>query len=45
VRQEIVRFVGRDDLGVTRIHQRKGAARRADVHRLPEAVEHQNLTV
>ena len=45
VRQKIVRLVGRDDLGVTRIHQRKRAAGRADVHRLPEAVEHQNLTV
>jgi hypothetical protein len=30
---------------VTRVHQRESAARRADVHRLPETVEHQNLTV
>ena len=45
VRQKIVRLVGRNNLSVTRIHQRKGAAGRADVHRLPEAVEHQNLTV
>jgi len=29
---------------VTRIHQRKRATGRADIHRLPEAVEHQNLT-
>ena len=45
VRQEIVGVVRRDNLGMTGIYQRKGAARRADVHRLPEAVEHQNLTV
>ncbi len=39
VRQKIVRVVvGRDNLGVTRIHQCKRAAGRANVHRLPEAV-------
>ncbi len=45
VRQKIIRLVRRDDLGVTRVYQRESAARSADVHRLPEAVEHQNLTV
>jgi hypothetical protein len=27
------------------INQREGAPRRADVHRLPQAIEHQNVTV
>jgi hypothetical protein len=27
------------------VYERKGAASRADIHRLPEPVEHQNLTV
>ena len=45
VRQKIVRLVRRDDLGVPRVHQRESAARSADIHRLPEAVEDQNLTV
>ena len=45
VRQKIVRLVGRDNLGVARIHQRESTAGGADVHRLPEAVEHQDLTV
>lgn len=45
MRQKIVRLVGRDDLGVTRVHQRKSAAGSADVHRLPETVKHQHLTV
>ena len=45
VRQKIACFVRRDDVGMACIDQRKGAARRADVHRLPQAIEHQNLTV
>ena len=45
VRQEIACFVRRDDVGMTRIDQRKGAPSRADVHRLPQAIEHQNLTI
>jgi len=45
VRQKIARFVRRDDVGMARIDQREGAPRRADVHRLPQAIEHQNLTV
>jgi len=45
VRQKIVGFIRRDDLGVACINQSEGAPRRADVHRLPQAIEHQNVTV
>ena len=45
VRQKIAGFVRRDDVGMARIDQRESASRRADVHRLPQAIEHQNLTV
>ena len=45
VRRKIVRVIRRNNLGVARVYERKGPARRADVHRLPEPVEHQNLTV
>jgi hypothetical protein len=45
MRHEIVRLIGRNNVGVSGINQREGAPRRADIHRLPEAVEHQDLTV
>ena len=45
MRQEIVRFIRGNNVGMPRIYQRKGAAGRADVDRLPEAVQHQNLAV
>ena len=45
VRQKIIRLVRGDNLCMTSVYQRKRATGRADVHRLPEAVEHQNLTV
>jgi len=45
MRRKIVGFVRRDDVGMARIDQREGAPCRADVHRLPQAIEHQNLTV
>ena len=45
VRQKIARFVRRDNVGMARVDQREGASRRADVHRLPQAIEYQNLTV
>ena len=45
VRRKVVRGIGRNNLGVTRVNEGKGASSRADVHRLPEAVQHQNLTV
>ena len=45
VSRKVVRVVRRNDLGVPRVYERKGAASRADIHRLPEPVEHQNLTV
>ena len=45
MRQEIVFVIGRNHMGMARIHQRKRAARRADVDRLPKAIQHQNLTV
>lgn len=45
VRQKIACFVRRDDMGVPCIDQCEGASRRADVHRLPQAIEHQDLTI
>ncbi len=45
VRHEIVRLVRRNNVGVSRIHEREGATRRTDVDRLPQAVKHQNLIV
>ena len=45
VRRKVVRVIRRNDLSVSRVYERKGAASRTDVHRLPEPVEYQNLTV
>jgi hypothetical protein len=45
VRRKVVRVIRRNNLGVPCVYERKGAASRADVHRLPEPVKHQNLTV
>jgi hypothetical protein len=45
VRRKVARVIRRNNLGVPRVYQRKGAASRADVHRLPKPVEHQHLTV
>jgi hypothetical protein len=45
VRRKVVLLIGRDDLRVSLVEKRKGTTRRADIHRLPEAIEHQNLTV
>ena len=45
VRRKVVRVIRRNNLGVPCVYERKGAASRADIHRLPEPVEHQNLTV
>ena len=45
VRHEIVRLILRNNVGVSGVNQREGAPRRADIHRLPETVEHQDLTV
>ena len=45
VRRKVVRVIRRNNLRVPCVYERKGAAGRADVHRLPESVEHQNLTV
>lgn len=46
---EVVRgevpFLGPDHLGVALVEKRKGATSRADINRLPQAVEHQDLTV
>jgi hypothetical protein len=42
---KIIRVIRRNNLGVPCVNERKGAASRADVHRLPEPVEYQNLTV
>ncbi len=45
VRRKVVRVIRRNNLGVPSVYERKGATSRADVHGLPEPVEHQNLTV
>jgi hypothetical protein len=45
VSHEIVGFIRRNNVGMARVHQRERASRRADVHRLPETVQHQNMTV
>jgi len=45
VGQEIIRVVRRNHLSMTGVNERKSAAGRADVHRLPETVQHQNLTI
>ena len=45
VRGKIGRVIRRNNLGVPRVYERKGAASRADVHCLPKPVEHQHLTV
>jgi hypothetical protein len=45
VRRKVVRVIRRNNLGMSCVYERKGAASRADVHRLPEPVKHQNLTI
>ena len=45
VSQEIVRFIGRNDVGMASVDQRERAPRSADIHRLPEPIENENLTV
>jgi len=45
VRQKIIRLIRGNHVRVSRVHQSKRAAGRADVNRLPETVQHQNLTV
>jgi hypothetical protein len=45
VRQKVVRLIGRNNMGVAGVNESERAARRADVDRLPEAVQHQDLTV
>jgi len=40
VRQEIVCFVGRNNVRVAGVNQRERAPRRADVDRLPETIQH-----
>ena len=45
VRREVVRVIRRNNLRVPCVYERKGATRRANVHRLPEPVEDQNLTI
>ena len=40
VRHEIVGFIRRNNMGMARVDQRKRAPGRADVHRLPETVQH-----
>ena len=45
VGQEVVGVVRRHNVGMTGIDERKRPPGAADVHRLPQAVEHQNLTI
>ena len=45
MRQEIVFVIGGNHVGMARVNERERAPRRADVDRLPEAIQHQNLTV
>ena len=45
VRQEIIRLIRRHDVGMSGINQRERASRRADVHRLPQPVQHQHLII
>jgi hypothetical protein len=43
--QEIIGIVGGDDMGMPGVNEGEGAARRANINCLPEAIQHQNLTV
>jgi len=43
--QEIVSFIGRNDVSVACVDKRERAPGCADVDRLPQAIEYQNLTV
>ena len=45
VGQEIIRVIRGNDVRMSGVNERERAARAADVDRLPEAVQHQNLTV
>jgi len=45
VRRKVVRVIRRNNLGVPCINERKGPAGRANVYRLPEPVQNQNLTI
>jgi len=45
VSQEIICAISGHHLGMSGIDQGKGASRRANVDRLPETVEHQDLTI
>ena len=38
MRGKVVLMIGRDDLRVSLVEKGKGTTRRADVHRLPEAI-------
>jgi hypothetical protein len=45
VRQKIVLRIRRNDLRMASVNERKCAPRRADIDRLPQAIENENLTV
>ena len=45
MRHEIVRLIGRHNVCVSSINERECTTSGADIHRLPEPVEYQNLTV
>jgi hypothetical protein len=45
VGSEVVLLISPDDLGMTLVEKSEGTTRRTNVHRLPQAVENQNLIV
>lgn len=45
VGEEIVRAISRNDMRMPGVDECKSASRRADIDRLPEAIENQNLAV
>ena len=45
MREKIILRIGGHDLRVTLINEREGSTRRADIYRLPQAIQNQNLTV
>ena len=45
VGQEIIFWVGRNDLGMTLVKKGESAAGRTDIHRLPQAIQNQHLAI
>lgn len=45
MREEVVRVIAGNNMRMAGINEGERATRRTDIHRLPETVKHQNLTV